>query len=139
MNQERTGWIPPPGSPCEIDAFYYLHFAIITTMFYRYRRLLVIALVLSAASFFVSAPKAAAEDGCVTGQCHATLLKAKNVHPIAESCDNCHQSLTKPHPQKGKKTFKLSQEPPELCFNCHTPFGKKPHVHPPVKDGMCTT
>lgn len=109
-------------------------------MFYRCHWLFCFfAVVLSAFSLLVFGTKAAAEDGCITGQCHATLLKAKNVHPIAESCDNCHQSLTKPHPQKGKKTFKLNQDPPELCTTCHPPFGKKPRVHSPVKDGMCTT
>jgi predicted CXXCH cytochrome family protein len=43
------------------------------------------------------------------------------------------------HPQKGKDTFKLSQNVPELCFSCHTPLGKKPYTHPPVKSGMCTS
>lgn len=31
------------------------------------------------------------------------------------------------------------QEPPALCFMCHSPFGSKRVVHPPVKDGMCLT
>lgn len=80
-----------------------------------------------------------AEESCVTGQCHPMLLKGKDVHPVAEPCDTCHQSVSSPHPQKGKETFKLNQNVPDLCFTCHTPFGKKPHIHPPVKDGMCTT
>ena len=87
---------------------------------------------------FVAFP-AAAEETCVTAQCHATLLKAKNVHPPTDSCTTCHESVTTPHPQKDKKTFKLTQEPPEVCTNCHDAFGKKSTVHPPVKDGMCTT
>jgi predicted CXXCH cytochrome family protein len=44
-----------------------------------------------------------------------------------------------PHPKKGEKTFKLNQEPPELCTTCHDAFGKKSDVHAPVKEGMCTT
>ncbi len=80
-----------------------------------------------------------AEESCVTSSCHAGLLKAKTVHPAAESCTACHESTATPHPQAGKKTFKLSSEIPALCFNCHDAFGKKKDVHPPVKDGMCTT
>jgi predicted CXXCH cytochrome family protein len=82
---------------------------------------------------------AAAQNSCVTAQCHATLLTPTNVHPPSESCDSCHESVEEQHPQKGKKTFKLASEPPELCTACHDAFGKKSDVHPPVKDGMCTT
>ena len=82
---------------------------------------------------------AAGQENCVTAECHATLLKAKTVHPAAEDCDSCHESVATPHPQKGKKTFKLTQEPPALCETCHDAFGKKSVVHPPVKDGDCTT
>jgi len=88
---------------------------------------------------FLNAPDAAAQNSCGTAQCHATLLAPKNVHPPSESCDSCHESVATPHPQKGKKTFKLTSEPPELCTACHDAFGKKREVHPPVKDGMCTT
>ena len=82
---------------------------------------------------------AAIGEGCVTDKCHSTLLKAKNIHPVAESCENCHEAIITQHPQKDKKTFKLSQEPPDLCYTCHTPFGKKQTVHPPVAGGMCTS
>ena len=81
----------------------------------------------------------AAEEGCASAACHATLLRGKNVHAPTESCESCHESTATPHPQRGTKTFKLTQSPPELCSGCHEAFGKKSHVHPPVKDGMCTT
>ena len=105
------------------------------------RRLWLLAAVLFMSWFSIVVPgsKAAAEEGCVTSQCHSALLKGSTVHPVAESCDNCHQSVTTPHPQKGKKTFKLLQDPPALCFTCHPPFGQKHDIHPPVKDGMCTS
>jgi predicted CXXCH cytochrome family protein len=80
-----------------------------------------------------------AQESCVTAQCHEPLLKAKTVHPATEACDTCHESTASPHPQKGKKTFKLAQELPELCANCHDAFGQKKDVHPPVKEGDCTT
>jgi predicted CXXCH cytochrome family protein len=80
----------------------------------------------------------AAADGCITAPCHVTLLSQKTVHAAAEACETCHESTATPHPQAGKKTFKLSQEPPELCVACHDTIGTKPSVHAPVKDGMCT-
>ena len=98
-----------------------------------------VLVLLTAMGLIVLNTKAASEEGCVTGQCHSTLLKAKNTHPVAEPCDGCHQSVTTPHPQKGKGTFKLTQDVPDLCYSCHTPFGKKTVVHPPVKSGMCTS
>jgi len=105
------------------------------------RRLLLsfVSVLLATISLFVFKTETPAEEGCVTAQCHSKLLTAKNIHPIAESCDNCHQSVSSPHPQKNQKTFKLTQEPPELCATCHPPFGKRPQVHSPVKNGMCTT
>ena len=81
----------------------------------------------------------AAQESCVSAACHATLLTPKHVHPPSESCDSCHESTATPHPQKGKTTFKLTQEPPDLCTACHDAFGKKADVHPPAKEGLCTT
>jgi predicted CXXCH cytochrome family protein len=81
-----------------------------------------------------------AQEGCVSAACHATLLKAKNVHPAAESCESCHESVATPHPQKGTKTFKLTEEPPALCFACHGDIQdllKKKDVHPAM-DAGCT-
>lgn len=95
--------------------------------------------ILAGALIFSGGP-AVAENSCVTAQCHATLLTPPNVHPPTESCDSCHESVGTPHPQKGKPTFKLTQDPPELCTAaCHDAFGTKSDVHPPVKEGMCTT
>jgi predicted CXXCH cytochrome family protein len=82
---------------------------------------------------------AIAADGCVSGQCHATLLTGSTVHPVAETCESCHESISTPHPKKGTKTFKLTQDPPDLCYTCHEAFGKKSQVHFPVTGGMCTT
>ena len=80
-----------------------------------------------------------AEEGCVSAQCHSTLLTGSTVHPVAENCAGCHESVEEPHPKKGGKTFKLTQEPPDLCTTCHEAFGKKKVVHSPVAGGACTT
>jgi predicted CXXCH cytochrome family protein len=81
----------------------------------------------------------AAEEGCVTAQCHAGMLKARNIHPGAKPCQSCHQTIEASHPQKKKKTFKLTEEIPGLCYQCHPRYGALKHIHPPVKDGMCST
>ena len=91
------------------------------------------------ASVLPGAAFTAEGNGCMVAQCHATLLNGKNVHPPTESCDSCHDSMEKPHPQPGRKTFKLTQEPPALCESCHDSLGRKAHVHPPVAEGMCVT
>jgi predicted CXXCH cytochrome family protein len=82
---------------------------------------------------------AVAANGCVNAKCHPGMLKTNNLHQAAEPCDTCHLSVSAPHPQKKIKTFKLTEKPPALCYQCHPAFGTMKHVHPPVKDGMCTT
>lgn len=82
---------------------------------------------------------ARADEGCATAACHGGMMKKANAHPAADSCDSCHESTGGPHPQKGKKTFKLTKSPPDLCTDCHDSPATKKHVHPPVKDGDCTT
>jgi predicted CXXCH cytochrome family protein len=91
------------------------------------------------AGFLLAGQAGAAENTCATAACHGALVQGKSVHAATESCDGCHEATATPHPQKGKKTFKLAQQQPELCASCHEAFGKKPVVHAPVKDGTCTT
>lgn len=78
----------------------------------------------------------------MSAQCHADKLRGATVHAAAEACDSCHTPLAEqaaPHPQEGKKTFRLTAEPPALCADCHDALGTKPAVHSPVQEGMCTT
>ncbi|HVM97551.1 MAG TPA: cytochrome c3 family protein [Candidatus Acidoferrales bacterium] len=102
-------------------------------------RVLLPAALLALGPLLLANGVAFADEGCTTDKCHATLLKGKVVHPVAETCETCHESVSTPHPKKGQKTFKLTQEPPELCNTCHDAFGKKKTVHPPAAQGMCTT
>jgi len=90
-------------------------------------------------SFALVCTRAAAEDNSCTAECHAKLVQPKAVHAAARSCGNCHQPVTTPHPQAGQKTFKLKDELPALCTNCHDAFGEEGPVHSPVKAGHCTT
>ncbi len=100
--------------------------------------LLTALVVLTATSLAVRDAKAASESGCVTAQCHPTMLKAKVVHPAARSCDDCHQAAATPHPQKGKRTFKLAEEAPELCKSCHPEKAGLKYMHGPAAVGDCT-
>jgi len=97
---------------------------------------LVLATTMSAAMI---PTKARTAESCITGQCHPAMLKAKNVHPAAKSCDDCHQAALTPHPQKGTQTFKLAEKGAALCKMCHTAYGSKKVVHDPVKSGECTS
>lgn len=92
---------------------------------------------LLAIGLLLLAPRAFAEEGCTTASCHPKVLQGKHVHPPTETCTDCHASVSTPHPQKGQKTFKLSEPVPALCLTCHDTIGKKPHVHDPVKEGAC--
>jgi predicted CXXCH cytochrome family protein len=94
--------------------------------------------LLTLAVLALGARTLAAQETCASAQCHAALIQKKTVHAATESCTGCHEEVSAAHPQKGKKTFKLSAEPPDLCSACHDAFGKKSHVHAPVKEGQCT-
>ena len=103
------------------------------------RHYLPVALTLAAFAWAgVFATDTTAQESCVSGQCHPKMLKAKVIHPAAKSCEDCHQSIATPHPQKEKKTFKLLEKGAELCKMCHAAFGTKKSVHDPVKSGECT-
>ena len=73
----------------------------------------------------------------MTGECHSALSKPAYPHaPVADDCLSCHIAVSEAHPQAGQKTFKLTADGAQLCFQCHAPFaGKRPHA--PVKDGDC--
>jgi predicted CXXCH cytochrome family protein len=90
------------------------------------------------AGLLLAAPARGGDNTCATAGCHESLVKGKSVHAAADSCDACHDAVSTPHPSKGKKTFKLTAQQPELCSTCHEAF-KKAFVHSPVKDGTCTT
>ncbi len=94
--------------------------------------------LLSFACFAMLTHNACAEEGCVTAKCHKGMLKSKNIHPVVEPCDSCHRSVALPHPQKKTKTFKLLQDMPALCYQCHPSFSNEKHIHAPVQSGMCT-
>lgn len=70
--------------------------------------------------------------------CHADLIKEKNVHaPAAEACDTCHE-----YNEAGTgATVKLAMEGNTLCFTCHTEkqedLATKKSKHPPAEDN-CT-
>jgi predicted CXXCH cytochrome family protein len=102
-------------------------------------RLRFLAAAVAALAGNLLASGALAQETCASARCHAPLLAAGNLHAAAESCDNCHEPVAEPHPQKGKPTFRLSSAPPALCANCHDAVGSKPTVHAAVKDGRCTT
>jgi predicted CXXCH cytochrome family protein len=91
------------------------------------------------AGLLFAAPARGGDNPCATAGCHESLVKGKSVHAAADSCDSCHEAVSTPHPSKGKKTFKLTAQQPDLCSTCHEAFGKKAVVHSPVKDGTCTT
>lgn len=51
--------------------------------------------------------------------CHQSITGLKVVHPVAESCDICHVSNTKEHPQQGTAGFALTEAVPGMCYTCH--------------------
>lgn len=93
-------------------------------------------LALLVAASLLDARAALAQQDCAS--CHSAQVKFANLHAAAEDCTSCHEASATPHPQKGKKTFKLAQEVPALCLSCHDAFTKE-FVHPPAKEGSCTT
>jgi predicted CXXCH cytochrome family protein len=114
-------------------------FATISSMRNRIPWLLAVLVVLAASGLGVRGAASAPGEGCVTALCHPKMLKAKVIHPAAESCGDCHEAAATPHPQAGRRTFKLVQEGGDLCKNCHSIDVAKKVVHDPVRKGECTS
>ncbi len=78
---------------------------------------------------------------CLTAGCHADLTKPKYLHgPLAvNECARCHQET-----DSENHKYRLSADPPALCFACHVKLQAKlrdhsvrPHRHQPVAEGKC--
>jgi len=77
-------------------------------------------------------------SGCVTGQCHASLGKAKHVHaPVMQGdCSACHVATGQTHP--GASSMRLTKAEPDLCLQCHkNPTAGLPFPHSAAVEG-CT-
>lgn len=86
------------------------------------------------------AGSAAAQEGCVTSQCHPTFGQAPYVHgPIgAGQCVVCHQEGNPRHPTRSGKDFQLAHGGgKELCYACHERVDANRVVHKPVVTGDC--
>ena len=78
------------------------------------------------------------QEKCI--DCHGDLMAEKFVHPVAvDGCSLCHISTGEEHPKADVTGFRLSDEYPQLCYNCHDDKNSKDNVHYPVKDGFCST
>ncbi len=93
-------------------------------------------------SFGATAPQSKAPAiNCL--DCHKTLISEKIMHPVAEGCDNCHESNGKEHPQQSVAGFKLTQSMPGMCYTCHeniqTIIQGSKVIHPGVKTKQSCT
>ncbi len=75
-------------------------------------------------------------------ECHDDLMTQETVHaPVKKDCNRCHVATGEQH--TGTKTdgigFKLKQDVPGLCYECHDPMDDKEFVHDPIQKGECLT
>jgi predicted CXXCH cytochrome family protein len=91
--------------------------------------------------FYLIAATTGAETTCETTACHPPAKWSKHLHsPVKEGeCSVCHEGNAAGHPQKGKKTFRLTSEGANLCTMCHQAFTGKKMMHSPVAGGKCLT
>lgn len=77
---------------------------------------------------------------CTASGCHVSQTKFGIVHsPVNDDCTICHQTDAKNHPEENEIEFTLTDDIPELCYQCHDAQNQKVHVHTPIKDGKCLT
>ena len=98
-----------------------------------------IRLVHFAASLVFMSHVPASAQSCAVTSCHQSIIGFPQMHaPVKEKdCFACHQQKNTIHPLLGGKSWELVAKVPVLCEQCHSPFGKKKIMHPPVKDGNC--
>ncbi len=87
----------------------------------------------------VVSPGFSSAQTCSSTSCHLRILSAEKPHaPVKDNeCLACHHQKNTTHPILGGKSWELVAKVPELCVQCHTPFGKKKIMHSPVKEGAC--
>lgn len=71
-------------------------------------------------------------------ECHDDLVNRDVMHyPAEDACDNCHESTGASHPFGDSLGFRLMDQVPALCFNCHEESASPIHAHLPVVQGKC--
>ena len=98
----------------------------------KHTTVLLIVINLTSYAFGVEKPTTE-QDSCITEECHGEHTSKKIIHdPVSEgSCEACHESVdVKEH------TFKLTDEEPGLCMQCHDELSKK-YIHGALDDGQC--
>jgi predicted CXXCH cytochrome family protein len=89
--------------------------------------------LLAAVMVAASAGYAAAQQGCVTAECHAGFTEKKTTHPADTACAACHLDSEEKHARGG--------EPPALqekmCVSCHETILDHRYPHSPVTATTC--
>ncbi|NOX90394.1 MAG: hypothetical protein GXO77_15395 [Calditrichaeota bacterium] len=97
-----------------------------------------IFILLTIFSFVLFSAGFADENDCAASGCHQDLFQAEDIHPpMEEDCSSCHESNENKHPDSEGPEFTLSDEVPDLCYNCHDQKDNLTNVHPPVEEGAC--
>ena len=94
---------------------------------------LLIVISLTSYAYGVEKPQTE-QESCITEECHVEHTSKKIIHdPVSEgSCEACHESVdVKEH------TYKLTEEEPELCVQCHDELSKK-YMHGALNEGQCS-
>ncbi|MFH1017217.1 MAG: cytochrome c3 family protein [Pseudomonadota bacterium] len=85
------------------------------------------------------AAPAAKPKGCVSAECHGTMLKKAFVHTAVneDSCQDCHSASKGSAPYESGARHRFDKvSVPKKCFECHeAPQGAS--VHEPVRGGEC--
>ena len=58
-------------------------------------------------------------------------------NPAKKDCSRCHVTNGQEHPLENVAGFSLSNEIPNLCYECHLPKNDETFVHEPTGEGKC--
>lgn len=82
-----------------------------------------------------------AESGCLTKNCHASVLSASRLHRPARDgeCAVCHEQIRSDHPDgEGWEFGRVMGRNPLVCFDCHFVIENNPvNEHKPWRTGHC--
>ncbi len=79
-------------------------------------------------------PRANSSKSCVSGECHAAVVKHKYLHGPLQvgQCTVCHAALP-----GNQHKFKSLETEAALCATCHKPVNTQMNLHDPVAKGRC--
>ncbi len=96
-------------------------------------RLVIFVFIAAVAELIILTGYTAAQQSCVTAECHSKFQSKENTHPEDVQCGACHLNIQEDH-AVGRSKPSLAEG---ICSECHKDVLNYRYLHAPVEKGDC--